>query len=687
QKQRADSERQRAADVVARSRPTTLLEYITNCHHYLDLNVTIESDKSLTSKGTITNPQNKFVPSTLKPWADFLKQQKSIHGRLYSTYPEDKQVFESTTFLVELGERLARKKVANERDLEYIQHNIVETPVANTVESLRDHEATKQSFALGQGLTFDNHPNALSDGAKEPLQRRTGRDSTQLRPDQVCVYTHDNVDQSRRSLAFVLEYKPPHKLTLWHLRVSLREMDIQQEVVNRPKRPADKDELFSYHADRIVAAAISQMYHYMITGGLTYSYVTTGEAIVFLKIDWKTPEQLLFHLAEPRAEVLAQTENAMHCTAVSQVLAFTLLAIEEQHLNPGQDKRSWVMEELDRWCMDHDAVLKDVPESVRKQTPPPSAYAARDYRLVDRSPYKLRSRPSPQPRRPDANNSTHTQPSTPKRQYCSQECLLGLVRGEILDMACPNVHLHQQGTSQDHPVNSKKLLGLLRKQLAESLDTNIVPLGKQGARGAAFQVTLAKYGYTIIAKGTIAEYVDDLEHEGHVYETLEPLQGKHVPVFLGAFHLKRPYYYDHRVTLVYMMLLSWAGEPINTKHHCSHELMLARRSKAVEAVAQLGVEHGDVRDANTLWCPETKDVMLIDFERSLLLVRAPIILFSPDHPKDLTHHRKRLQSSATNCAVMRRGSGVTKTGRPRGTHCRRAARSQRRSGTGVHRQL
>ncbi|KXJ84591.1 hypothetical protein Micbo1qcDRAFT_210574, partial [Microdochium bolleyi] len=335
ERQRAESERQRAADI------------------------------SLTSKGTITNPQNKFVPSTLKPWADFLQQQRSIHGRLYSTYPVDKQVFESTTFLVELGGRLARKKVANERDLERIQHNIVE--------SLRDHEATKQLFALGQGLTFDNHPNALSDGAEEPLQRRTGHDSTQLRPDQVCVYTHDDVDQTRRSLAFVVEYKPPHKLTLPHLRVSLREMDVQQEVVNRPKIPTDRDELFSYHADRIVAAAISQTYHYMITGGLTYSYVTTGEAIVFLKIDWKTPEQLLFHLAEPRAEVLAQTENAMHCTAVSQVLAFTLLAIEEQHLNPGQDERSRVMEGLDRWCMDHDAVLKDVPESVRKQTPPPSA--------------------------------------------------------------------------------------------------------------------------------------------------------------------------------------------------------------------------------------------------------------------------------------------------------------------------
>ncbi|KAH7016320.1 uncharacterized protein B0I36DRAFT_224790, partial [Microdochium trichocladiopsis] len=98
---------------------------------------------------------------------------------------------------------------------------------------------------------------------------------------------------------------------------------------------------------RVVAAAVSQIYHCMIIGGLAYSYVTTGEAIIFLKIDWK--EQLLFQLAEPRVEVLAHPDNALWRTAVSKVLAFTLLAIEEQHSNPGQDERSRAMEHIGRW--------------------------------------------------------------------------------------------------------------------------------------------------------------------------------------------------------------------------------------------------------------------------------------------------------------------------------------------------
>ncbi|KAH7016457.1 uncharacterized protein B0I36DRAFT_337757 [Microdochium trichocladiopsis] len=549
------------------------------------------------------------------------------------------------------------------------------------------------------------------------MQRRAVHDSNQLRADQVCVYRHDDVDRALRSLLLVVEYKPPHKLTLPHLRLSLRKMDIQHEVVNRTTIPTDKDELFSYHADKVVAAAICQTYHYMITGGLTYSYVTTGEAIVFLKIDWRTPEHLLFHLAEPRAEVLAHPHNAVHCTAVSQVLAFTLLAIEEQHSNPGQDDRVRAMGQLGRWCVDHDAILKAVPESVRKQTPPPSAYAARDYGRIDRSPYFFRNRlavstcrpasggviddelsdlsddgsggfvqnspslrdtrrhPQTGQRRAGGSNNTPAGSATSQRQYCTQKCLLGLVRGGLLHKACPNADLHQQGSSQTHPVGLETWLQLLRDQLAGSHDKNIVPLGKQGARGVAFQVTLAEYGYTVVAKCTVPEFVVDLEHEGSMYKTLEPLQGIQVPVFLGAFHLERPYYYDHRVQLVYMMLLSWAGEPIDTHQQCSPELTHARRS-AVSAVAQLGVVHGDERDNNTLWCSETNDVMLIDFERSTLAPVSPVMPSQRVRSNRRPRIREPLLAIATNRRFVHHETGLQKTRHTRSTRFYIATKAQ-----------
>lgn len=60
------------------------------------------------------------MPSTLKPWTDFLEQQKSISGRLYSTFLADKQAFESVTLLKKLGGRLTRKKIANEARLHQV---------------------------------------------------------------------------------------------------------------------------------------------------------------------------------------------------------------------------------------------------------------------------------------------------------------------------------------------------------------------------------------------------------------------------------------------------------------------------------------------------------------------------------------------------------------------------------------
>ena len=73
----------------------------------------------------------------------------------------------------------------------------------------------------------------------------------------------------------------------------------------------------------------------------------------------------------------------------------------------------------------------------------------------------------------------------------------------------------------------------------------MVPIRKGGARGALFRVTLLKYGYTFVSKGTIKELVPDLRHEEVVYDRLQPIQGDCVPVHLGAIDLRgisRTYY-------------------------------------------------------------------------------------------------------------------------------------------------
>ena len=88
-------------------------------------------------------------------------------------------------------------------------------------------------------------------------------------------------------MAYIVKYKVPHKLNFPHLRRGLCPMDVCKEIVNRATQPTaeEAEALFQYHEDRLAAAAVAQM----IEGGLVHGLLATGEAIVFLKIDWADP--------------------------------------------------------------------------------------------------------------------------------------------------------------------------------------------------------------------------------------------------------------------------------------------------------------------------------------------------------------------------------------------------------------
>ena len=133
------------------------------------------------------------------------------------------------------------------------------------------------------------------------------------------------------------------------------------------------------------------------------------------------------------------------------------------------------------------------------------------------------------------------------------------------------------------------------RQLAEDPDNGCEPLGKQGARGALFRLTLEWYGYTFVAKGTVTAFEAKLKHEGLVYQHLDKVQGELIPVYLGNISLIYPYFLDFGVRIVYMLLMSWAGE------QARKDLMLAvgrdlaaETSAAVTKILDCGVEHRDV---------------------------------------------------------------------------------------------
>jgi septal ring factor EnvC (AmiA/AmiB activator) len=71
--ERAERERRRAEDEQRKTRPTSFEEYIRACHTLLSKPLSIQTDKSLSTQGSITSPKNKPCPTLLKPWAGYLR--------------------------------------------------------------------------------------------------------------------------------------------------------------------------------------------------------------------------------------------------------------------------------------------------------------------------------------------------------------------------------------------------------------------------------------------------------------------------------------------------------------------------------------------------------------------------------------------------------------------------------------
>lgn len=192
-------------------------------------------------------------------------------------------------------------------------------------------------------------------------------------------------------MVYVSEYKPPHKLKTAHISLGLRgPLDIYADVVNRKTVPTDADSeaKFLYDAERLTASAITQTYHYMIEGGLEYGLLTTGEMIIFLCIDWSDPSTLLFHKANPGAEVEAHPANAPVCTAVGQYLAFSIMALESSVHD--QEERLRATANLRTWAEDFETTYRSIPPDRRRAPDSSPGFEPVAYRGVDRSPYLLR---------------------------------------------------------------------------------------------------------------------------------------------------------------------------------------------------------------------------------------------------------------------------------------------------------
>ncbi|QQK47116.1 metalloprotease m41 ftsh [Penicillium digitatum] len=143
---------------------------------------------------------------------------------------------------------------------------------------------------------------------------------------------------------------------------------------------------FEFHATHLVTAVVTQIFSYMIDSSVRYGYICTGEAFVFLHIP-EDPTTVQYHLCVPNQDVQEHDEYRLHRTSVGQVLAFTLQALAAEP--PSQEWHDVANEELSIWKVEYLDVLRDIPETIRKE--PPSFV----YRSSFQKSYNTRSRCKP----------------------------------------------------------------------------------------------------------------------------------------------------------------------------------------------------------------------------------------------------------------------------------------------------
>jgi hypothetical protein len=429
-----------------------------------------------------------------------------------------------------------------------------------------------------------------------------------------------------------IHYKPPFKLSVDAIITGLEsEIQPDRDIINRMGRD------FLFASQSLVTAVITQLFSFMVEKGTQYGYVCTGEAFIFLQI-LDDPNTVYYSVCIPSQDVNTDDDTGLHRTTVAQVFAFILRALRAK-----PPPTTWYedMAWLDTWAMEYDDILKKIPPMIRKRTyhTPynPSSWKG----LVLSSPIQTRSHsvlPEFDYRTRGGNgrggNSSFnflTPPLNPadlemfqqasereerieNRLLCSQKCLWGLMRGGPLDKQCPNVHCH----AREH-IGRLQFLRLIRIQLATDRGRNAdcMPICISSAISTLFKVRLSSHGYTVVAKGVETSQVHHLRRENELYDRLEEIQGKYVPVCLGIADLDLPWYHFGG-KFNHLMFLGLGGQPIRKCITYGNKTSLTNAVvDAFRAMHKFRVLHFDPDPRTILYNTEQKRVMIADLERAI----------------------------------------------------------------------
>ncbi|CAK7216175.1 Gly-Xaa carboxypeptidase [Sporothrix curviconia] len=342
----------------------------------------------------------------------------------------------------------------------------------------------------------------------------------------------------------------------------------------------------------VVAQVLCQAYHYMLTAGLEFGYVASGDALVFLRVLEDDPLTLHYFLPPmPSPDPVFVTGPARaYDTSAAHLCSLILLA-----LKASTRARSG----------------GGVDYTTGNVAGPAGGAAGGAAGGTSGA----------------ATSGTTSVGTALALPYCTQACLLGLRNGLPMDPKCPNVALHRSARiladsnadaasgnvdadNDHHPLTPKALRQRLRQQLAKDMDRDcecLDKLGCFGSTGVLFRLTITGYGYTLVGKAVQAAHREKLLNEADIYDEFRSVQGVLIPVELGIVTLAIPLPLHTCARVPYMMLLSYAGPTLDDMRKLLPEGIdwQAETSRTQHELQRMGMWNTDIRPANLAWNAET----------------------------------------------------------------------------------
>ncbi|OJJ73102.1 hypothetical protein ASPBRDRAFT_670191 [Aspergillus brasiliensis CBS 101740] len=630
---------ERHRKLIESNRNTTFLEFIRHCHESLSKSI-IVGPESQGTEGLSHEPTGMVCPDRFEHWAEFTRKQDDIYRSvckfLEPTDNDNKRLFDPILGIEATGRLVEMNEMTCETDLQFHERLAVEHNVITIITELSKIPSAREYFCLGsKKINIVSELASLKSSSTALCKKRDIPPFFTSRHDSFCLLYNP---ESRRAVLSG-EYRPPHELSMKTLRKGLRTHNFYEEIINNPLIPAKGSHRVGYTTARVAGSAVVQEYDTMILLGLEYGFVSTGLGLVFLRVPYDDPGTLQFHICEPSLEVEQGGDGSFlrPTTTIARMLCLTLMGFRSKPRSA--DWSAQIKTTLKTWVSSFDSTVIGKEEEAPDRDDPSekSVASPRDRKDAESTETKgtphsqargsessnINNREDPQDSGPDSAPGQKrrfedtTSSASPAPEQCSklyrstQKCLLGLRRRGKLDKNCPNFRLHQVNGSTHHLTNTRGLAKLLKASIDECLDL-AEPIGNCGLSGAPFKLTCARYGYTVIGKGTTCYLWPLLEREADVYQMLESVQGSSVPVYIGKINLRKMYFLLGAGKIRHMLLLGWGGETIN-KVEIEEDTRQWNISKSEKDIQSFGVQHEDLEARNILWNTELSRAMIIDF--------------------------------------------------------------------------